>query len=207
MAGITRFKITGNERVGNGAITTGQSVDRGTLCAFDTDGKVRELNDTAGWHFAGIAKHAAGGTDEPTVVELDYGSPFFYANASAAASDAGSPVFASGLGTLAKTAANGVYAGIVCDVEVGTGWWIDPLYPQTTGLLYAAKGQATTGTSGDAGKVTVTGLTASGVVLCTGAESGANVSYVAASSGYFTVFDSTGTEVSGKKVNYVVLSL
>jgi hypothetical protein len=165
------------------------------------------LNDTAGWHFAGIAKHAAGGTDEPAVVELDYGSPFFYATASAAASDAGSPVFASGAGTLAKTSANGVYAGIVCDVEAGTGWWIDPRYPQATGLLYAAKGQATTGTSGDAGKVTVGGLTASGVILCTGAESAANVAYVVAASGYFTAFDASGTEVSGKKVNYVVVSL
>ncbi len=207
MARITRFKAAGPERVGNGTMAASQSVDRGSICAFDTDGKVQEINNTAGWHFAGIAKHSAGGTDEPETVELDYGSPYFFPTASAALADIGSPVFASGLGTIAKTPSNGVYVGTICDAEAGSGWWVDPLYPQESGLLFAARGQATTGSGGDVGKVTVSGLTTSAVIVCTGAEAGADAVYVVASAGYFTVYDAADAAIDGKKVNYIVLSL
>lgn len=128
MAVISRFKIAGPERIGNGRIASSKTVERGTICAFDADGLVQEANDTASWHFAGIAKHRAGDTGEPTTVELDYGTPFFYADASAVQADVGSTIYVSGAGTLGKTSVNSVKAGTVVDVEAGSGWWIDPLW-------------------------------------------------------------------------------
>lgn len=127
MAIVTKFKNVGPERVGNGVMAASESVDRGSLCAFNSTGTVQEINDTAGFVFAGIAKHAAGSTDEPSVVETDYGTPFFYADATAVQADVGSLIFAGGLGTLATTSTNDVEVGRICDVSVGKGWWIDPL--------------------------------------------------------------------------------
>lgn len=72
---------------------------------------------------------------------------------------------------------------------------------------YKAKGQSTTGTGATVGQVAVASLTAAAVILCIGAEAGADVAYVVAASGHFTVFDSSDAEIDGKKVNYVVLSL
>ncbi len=74
-------------------------------------------------------------------------------------------------------------------------------------------GQATTGTDTTAGRVAVPGLKANGVVLVTAAESpgdGVAIGHVAASAGYFTVYDDTETApiaIAGKKVNYFVLDL
>ena len=72
-------------------------------------------------------------------------------------------------------------------------------------------GQATTGTGGDAGKVTIAGLHANGVVLVTGAESIVKgVGSVVAAEGYFTVYDgdtTTPAAVDSKKVNYFVVDL
>lgn len=75
--------------------------------------------------------------------------------------------------------------------------------------------QATTATGGDAGKITISGMTASGVVVCTPAESlGTEIvlSHVVAGSGIITVFakDTSATgaavEIAGKKINYIVIS-
>ena len=72
-------------------------------------------------------------------------------------------------------------------------------------------GQGTTGTGGDAGKITVEGLHANGVVLVTGAESISDgVGSVIAAEGYFTVYDGTITTpaaLDSKKVNYFVVDL
>lgn len=72
-------------------------------------------------------------------------------------------------------------------------------------------GQATTGTGGDVGKVTVEGLHANGVVLVSGAESIVKgVGSVVAGEGFFTVYDgdtTTPAAIDGKKVNYFVVDL
>ena len=72
-------------------------------------------------------------------------------------------------------------------------------------------GQGTTGTGGDAGKITVEGLHANGVVLVSGAESIIKgVGAVVAAEGYFTVYDgdtTTPAEIDSKKVNYFVVDL
>lgn len=76
--------------------------------------------------------------------------------------------------------------------------------------------QATTGTVGTVGQVPVASLTAlTGKIACTLAEApgaGLAFSHVVVSNGYFTVFTiNTGTdavaELSGKKVNYIVIAL
>lgn len=72
---------------------------------------------------------------------------------------------------------------------------------------YAAWNQATTGSDGTAGEVAVTGLTATGKVICTGAEAGTDVAYVVAGTNKFTVYDASDAVIPGKKVNYIVLSL
>ena len=72
-------------------------------------------------------------------------------------------------------------------------------------------GQATTGTGGDAGKVSIEGLHANGVVLISGAESIIKgVGAVVAADGYFTVYDgdtTTPAAIDSKKVNYFVVDL
>ncbi len=72
-------------------------------------------------------------------------------------------------------------------------------------------GQATTGTGADAGKVTIAGLHANGVVLVTGAESIPDgVGSLVASEGFFTVYDGVATTpvaLDSKKVNYFVVDL
>ena len=76
--------------------------------------------------------------------------------------------------------------------------------------------KATTGTGADAGKITIAGMTASGALIVTAAESPGTevvISHVVAGSGIATVFakdtSATGaaTELSGKAVNYIVISL
>lgn len=71
--------------------------------------------------------------------------------------------------------------------------------------------QATTGTGGDAGKVTIADLHANGVILVTGAESIVKgVGSVVAAEGYFTVYDgdtTTPAAIDSKKVNYFVVDL
>lgn len=210
---ITKFKVVG-ERVGNGLMETGQTVERGMLCAFNTNGRIQQLDDIAGWRFAGIAKHSAGDTDESSTVELDYGSVYFYPYASAVQADVSKPVYASGLGTLAKAVSNGVFAGVIVDVAVGSGWWIDPLAsePQT-----GAWAQATTGTGANAGEIAITGMTPNGKVLVTLAENPGNnlvLSHIVADNGKITVYSkdvsatpSIAVALEGKKVNYLVLSL
>lgn len=130
---ITKFKHVGIDRIGLGTMESSETVDRGTICVFNTSGKVQQINDTSDWKFAGIARYSAGDTDEPSIIELSYGTPFFYPYTGAAQLDVGEAAYASGLGTIAKSSTNSVYVGIICDVEVGVGWWIDPLYPQNLG--------------------------------------------------------------------------
>ena len=76
--------------------------------------------------------------------------------------------------------------------------------------------QATTGTVGTVGQVPVASLTAlTGKIACTLAEApgaGLAFSHIVPNAGYFTVFTiNTGTdavaELSGKKVNYIVIAL
>jgi hypothetical protein len=76
-------------------------------------------------------------------------------------------------------------------------------------------GQGTTATGADAGKITISGMTASGVVICTPAESlGTNIvlSHVIAGSGIITVYaqdtnaSGAAAAISNKKINYVVIS-
>lgn len=77
--------------------------------------------------------------------------------------------------------------------------------------------QAVTATGANAGKITIAGMTASGVVIVTAAEvlSSAEmvISHVVAGSGIITVYEkdtsATGAAsgVSGKKINYLVVSL
>lgn len=129
---VTKFKQTAS-RTGNGLIASGQTVDRGDILAFNTSGKIQVINDTAGFTFAGIANNAAGDTGELSTVEYEYGKPYFYAAAGAAQVDVGEAAYASGLGTIAKSSSNAVFCGVICDVEVGVGWWIDPMYPQNLG--------------------------------------------------------------------------
>jgi hypothetical protein len=75
--------------------------------------------------------------------------------------------------------------------------------------------QGTTATGGDAGKITISGMTASGVVVCTPAESlGTNIvlSHVVAGSGIITVYaqdtnaSGAAAAIAGKKINYIVIS-
>ncbi|MBA7527672.1 hypothetical protein ES705_19850 [subsurface metagenome] len=72
-------------------------------------------------------------------------------------------------------------------------------------------GQATTGTGGDVGKVTIEGLHANGVVLVSGAESIVKgVGSVVADDGFFTVYDgdtTTPAAIDGKLINYFVVDL
>lgn len=79
-----------------------------------------------------------------------------------------------------------------------------------------AAAQATTATGADAGKITIAGMTSSGVVIVSAAESlGTEVvlSHVIAGSGIITVYakdtSATGaaTAISAKKINYLVISL
>jgi hypothetical protein len=75
--------------------------------------------------------------------------------------------------------------------------------------------QGTTATGADAGKITIAGMTTNGVVVCTPAESlGTNIvlSYVVAGSGIITVYaqdtnaSGAAAAISGKKINYIVIS-
>jgi hypothetical protein len=79
-------------------------------------------------------------------------------------------------------------------------------------------GQATTGTAGDAGKITIANMTATGKIIVTAAEDpGENlvISHVVAGTGIVTVYTRTVVEagttaaaaLSGKKVNYIVIAL
>jgi hypothetical protein len=76
-------------------------------------------------------------------------------------------------------------------------------------------GQATTGTGGDVGKITLAGMTATGKIIVTAAEDPGTslvISDVVADTGIVTVFTkNTDTNaragLSGKKVNYIVISL
>lgn len=76
--------------------------------------------------------------------------------------------------------------------------------------------QGTTATGSDAGKITIAGMTASGVVICTPAEALGTelvLSHVIAGSGIITVYakdtSATGaaTAISAKKINFLVVSL
>jgi hypothetical protein len=76
-------------------------------------------------------------------------------------------------------------------------------------------GQAVTASGGDAGKITISGMTASGVVVCTPAESlGTNIvlSHVVAGSGIITVFaqdtnaSGAAAGIASKAINYIVIS-
>jgi hypothetical protein len=109
-------------------------------------------------------------------------------------------VIPKGTGTL-KTP-SGYEANVSADEDVPNKEYCDDNY-----VSYAAQGQATTGTGATVGQVAVTGLTTSAVIICTGAEAGADVAYVVAAAGHFTVFDASDAELDAKKVNYVVLSL
>ena len=75
--------------------------------------------------------------------------------------------------------------------------------------------QGTTATGSDAGKITISGMTTSGVVICTPAESLGTelvLSHVVAGSGIITVYakDTSATgaaaAISGKKINYIIVS-
>lgn len=212
MALVTKFKLQGSERVGNGVVATGESVSRGTIAMINSDGYVEEIDDETGAVFAGIVKASA---DAGENCELDYGSPFFYGNGSAARSDVGELAYVSGAGAVAKTSNHSVYVGAIVDVEISSGWWIDPAVAFVTEIKNYAL--ATTGTTGgsDAGEVAVVGLTATAVVLATLAEdAGANLvlADVVCATDKFTVYTrdtSTGTRAAleGKKVNYAVLSM
>ncbi len=81
--------------------------------------------------------------------------------------------------------------------------------------LVVASGQATTGTAGTAGEIAIDGMTATGKVIVTAAEALGNnivISHVIAASGKITVLaQDTNTSgaaaaLSGKKVNYIVIS-
>ena len=83
--------------------------------------------------------------------------------------------------------------------------------------LVVASGQATTGTTTTAGEIAIAGMTATGKVIVTAAEDpGENlvISHVVAGSGKITVYTRTVVEagttaaaaLSGKKVNYIVIS-
>lgn len=76
--------------------------------------------------------------------------------------------------------------------------------------------QGTTATGADAGKITIAGMTASGVVIVSAAESlGTNIvlSHVVAGSGIITVFaqdtnaSGASAAIAGKKINFLVISL
>jgi hypothetical protein len=75
--------------------------------------------------------------------------------------------------------------------------------------------QATTGTGGDVGKITLAGMTATGKIIVTAAEDPGTslvISDVVAGTGIVTVFTkNTDTnaraELSGKLVNYIVIAL
>jgi hypothetical protein len=76
-------------------------------------------------------------------------------------------------------------------------------------------GQATTGTVATAGEIAIAGMTATGKVIVTAAEAvgtGLILSHVVAASGKITVYttaiaDNAVAALSGKKVNYIVISL
>lgn len=174
---ISRFKDVGVERVGNGVLTSGQTLDKGMLVMAVAAGTVQQLNNTAGAVFAGIAKHAAGDTNEPEAVELDYGTPFFFPKATAAQADVGAMVYGSALGEVDTSGSNGVIVGRIVDVEVGVGWFVDPMFSGAdvayiaaaiaSKLTYVSNGVETTDASGE---IAVTGMTATGSVQVTPAE-------------------------------------
>ena len=88
---------------------------------------------------------------------------------------------------------------------------------ESIAAFVVASGQATTGTAGTAGEITIADMTANGVVIVTAAEDpGVNlvISHVVAASGKITVYTRTVVEagttaaaaLSGKKVNYIVIA-
>ena len=206
MALVTKFKVTGDERVGCGTVAAAATVERGTILNYTTDGKVRQANDTLGETFAGIAKESATADEKVT---FDYGSPFFYANGSAVVADIGLVATISGEGAIAKTSDNRIAVGLIVDAEAGRGWWIDPIYVRSKSIWK----QATTGSGGTAGEIAVSGMTVAGIVIVTAAEDpGSNlaISDAICSSGKITVYATSGSArsaLSGKKINYLVLSL
>ena len=44
MALVTKFKLQGSERVGNGVVATGETVSRGTIAMINSDGYVEEID-------------------------------------------------------------------------------------------------------------------------------------------------------------------
>ena len=66
--------------------------------------------------------------------------------------------------------------------------------------------QATTGTVATAGQIINASVTTSSIIIATGAEAAAYVGYVVAAAGHFTVYDGSGTALSGKKINYFIAS-
>jgi len=80
--------------------------------------------------------------------------------------------------------------------------------------LVVASGQATTGTGGTAGVISITGMTATGKVVVTAAEDCGTdliISHVVAATDKITVYAKntnglTTEALSGKLVNYIVIS-
>ena len=108
-----------------------------------------------------------------------------------------------------KPRINRIAVGLIVDAEAGRGWWIDPIYVRSKSIWK----QATTGSGGTAGEIAVSGMTVAGIVIVTAAEDpGSNlaISDAICSSGKITVYATSGSArsaLSGKKINYLVLSL
>jgi hypothetical protein len=69
---------------------------------------------------------------------------------------------------------------------------------------YALSGQAET-TAG--GEITIPGMTATGIAIVSGAETGSNAVAAVAGVGKITVLDDAGAAVNAKLVNYIIVSL
>lgn len=120
-AGINSAKVPGYPE-----LTSGQSVDRLDLVMAVAAGTVQVLNDTASAVFLGVCDAAAGGTDEPEFPSIRR-DVFFYTDATAALTDMGQTLYADGLGTIGLSSSNNVFVGRVVGVDVGVGWWVDPI--------------------------------------------------------------------------------
>lgn len=127
MAGTISEKNPGMERLGYGTIVTAGDYERGDLLMYDTSGYLTALADTASCVFAGIAIADGVAGD---VIDIDPGSKFFYAYSSAALTDNGQPVYGAAGGTVSlSSGSHAVLVGRIVAVEVGVGWWIDPMLP------------------------------------------------------------------------------
>jgi len=206
---ITKKRLTGSERIGYGTLTA--ALNAGDMVAVNpATGKLRAAG-TAGDIFVGTLRQS-GGADE--VVEVGYNEVLFVPFATAALTDRGKLAYALTVDTMDITSTTKPIIGRIIAVDVGVGFWIDSSLSHNYSVLNGA--QATTGTAGTAGEVAIAGMTSSGVVIVTPAEDpGANlvISDVVAATGKITVYtkDVTGTPtraaLSGKKVNYLVISL